>query len=217
MTKSLDYIFSTKKGLHHQVNQDNYLIIDKPEFNLFAVFDGVSSAKDAKDATLLSKKFIQENYHEYINGTVKINQLMYDLNKYLCNSDLKEPYSTYCLVYYDKLNLSIIYSWLGDSRLYAITNQFIEQLTRDDSYSENIITKYLGDKSLNLDDFRQVKNSNQLGHLLLCTDGFYRVLESNKLAFFDSFLKKRLSSVKDNINTLIKGRNFDDSTFIFVK
>jgi serine/threonine protein phosphatase PrpC len=217
MLKNHNYIYSSRKGSRHKENWDNLLVIDEPGYSIFAVFDGVSSAKHGKEAALQAKQFIKEHYKNYINGKVDIKKLMYDLNQYLVNSDLKEPYSTYCMVYYDKQTKSYYYSWLGDSRLYVITNQFVEQLTHDDSYSEHVITKFLGNSDLHLNDFRQLESTKQDNHLLLCTDGFYRLFESNKLEFFDNFHKKSLPSIRERINSLIKGKNFDDSTFIFVK
>jgi serine/threonine protein phosphatase PrpC len=217
MLRNHDYIYSSLKGTRHKENWDSLLIIDELGYSIFAVFDGVSSAKHGKEAALEAKHFIKENYRSYINGKVDIKKLMYDLNQHLVNSDLREPYSTYCMVYYDKQTESYYYSWLGDSRLYVITNQFVEQLTHDDSYSEHVITKFLGNSDLHWNDFRQFESTKQDGHLLLCTDGFYRVFESNKLEFFDNFHKKSLPTIKEGINSLIRGKNFDDSTFIFVK
>lgn len=217
MVKNLNYIYSSLKGTNHKENWDTLLVIDEKDYSIFGVFDGVSSAKHGKEAALYGKHFIKENYKKYINGKVDIKRLMYDLNLHLVTSHLKEPYSTYCIVYYDKQIESYYYSWLGDSRLYFITNQFVEQLTHDDSFSEHVITKFLGNSDLHLNDFRQFESTKQDGHLLLCTDGFYRVFESNKLKFFDNFHNKSLPSIKEKINSLIRGKNFDDSTFIFVK
>lgn len=217
MLKNHNYIYSSLKGTGHKENWDNLLVIDEALYSIFAVFDGVSSAKHGKEAAQQAKKFIKENYKKYINGKVDIKKLMYDLNQHLVNSTLREPYSTYCMVYYDKQLESYYYSWLGDSRLYIISNQFVEQITHDDSYSEHVITKFLGHSDLQWNDFRQLENTKQDVHLLLCTDGFYRVFESNKLAFFDNFHKKSLPTIKEKINSLIRGKNFDDSTFIFVK
>lgn len=217
MRKDVNYIASSIKGLTHKVNEDNYLIIDHIKYNVFAVFDGVSSALSAKEATQISKRFIKAHYINYLNGSIALNKLMFDLNNYLCNSGLNEPYSTYCLVLYDKEDCTFYYSWLGDSRLYSVTNQFIEQLTSDDSFSKNLITKFLGDASLSFEDFRQIKKKFNTDYLLLCTDGFYKLLEENMMTFFNTFLKKNLSTVKSDINSLIKGKNFDDSTYIFVK
>lgn len=217
MSESVNYIYSSIKGTKHKENWDNLLIVDESKYSIFAVFDGVSSASDGKQASITAKEFIKAEYKKYLGLAPDIRKLMYELNQHLINSNLPEPYSTYCMVVYNKVVKTYHYSWLGDSRLYVITNQFIEQITEDDSYSENIITKFLGHSNLQLSDFRQISNDKMYEHLLLCTDGFYRILEKNRLAFFDFFRKKSLPSIKKGINSLIKGNNFDDSTFIFVK
>ena len=48
-------------------------------------------------------------------------------------------------------------------------------------------------------------------------DGFYRLLETNPLTFFDNFHNKSVSSIRSNIDALVTGKNLDDSTYIFVK
>jgi serine/threonine protein phosphatase PrpC len=217
MAKETKYVFSSFKGLKHKENWDELLIIDEAEYSIFAVFDGVSSAQGGKKGSLKSKQFIRQNYKKYLTDKFELKNLIYDLNQHLINSNVTEPYSTYCMVYFNKINKSYCYSWLGDSRLYYITNQYVKQLTQDDSYSENSISKFLGDASLDLTDFRELQNFKDSGHLLLCTDGFYKIFESNKLAFFDNFLKKSLPLIKERINSMVRGKNYDDSTFIFVK
>jgi serine/threonine protein phosphatase PrpC len=217
MTKDNNFIFSSIKGVKHKENWDTFLIIDETKHSLFAVFDGVSNASDGGKGAMQAKQFIKDNYQFYLENTIDIRKLMFDLNLLLVRSNLREPYSTYCIVFYDKITQFCHYSWLGDSRLYLITNKFTEQLTYDDSYSENILTKYLGNPDLTLNDFRQLKCIKQDVHLLLCTDGFYKIFESNKLEFFSNFHKKSMMIIEEKITSLIRGKNLDDSTFIFVK
>lgn len=217
MGNSINYITSTLKGVKSKENKDEYLVIDESNYNIFAVFDGVSSAENGKEAAMMAKTFIETNYKSYIIPIVDIKKLMYDLNQSLINSDLHEPYTTYCLVYVSKSDNSILYSWLGDSRVYIITSKYIEAITRDDSYKENILSNFLGNPELLIDDFRQCKAVLEHSHILICTDGFYRLLETNPLTFFDNFHKKTVSSIRSNIDALITGKNLDDSTYIFVK
>lgn len=217
MQQNTCYFSATLKGTKHRENKDNFLVIDDPLFFLFVVFDGVSSAKESKQAVDQAKMYIKENYKFYLNQTVNIRTLMFDLNTDLINSNLAEPYSTYCLLYLEKASQQLYYSWLGDSRIYTITNQFVEKLTEDDSISENVLTKFLGSPELSIEDFRQKKCDKKEGHLLLCTDGFHTLFESNKLKFFNTFNGKSLSKVKERIVSLVEGNNVDDSTFIFIK
>jgi serine/threonine protein phosphatase PrpC len=217
MSTNNNYIFSSIKGIKHKENWDNFLVIDELMYSIFAVFDGVSSAAHGKEAALKAKNFIKEHYKTYIDSTPNIRKLMYDLNQNLIGTGLTELYSTYCIVYFDKKSESYDYSWLGDSRIYIISSQFAEQLTFDDSYSDHVITKFLGNTDLEWNDFRQIENRKKDDHILLCTDGFYRLFESNKMEFFINFHKAPLSIMKEKINSLVKGKNSDDSTFIFVK
>jgi serine/threonine protein phosphatase PrpC len=204
------------KGTHHQENWDDYIIIDEPSYYLFIVFDGVSSAKNGKGAVAHAKNYVEKNYKQ-LELDFNIRRLMFELNNDLLASEMAEAYSTYCAVFYHKINEKYSYSWLGDSRLYAISNQYLEPLTVDDSFSKNFITKFLGHAHLNYQDFREVHDSKEDKHLLICTDGFYRLLESNKLAFFDYFMNKSLNKIKKGVTKLVEGKNFDDSTFIFLK
>ncbi|OQP58837.1 hypothetical protein A3860_39195 [Niastella vici] len=217
MSNYNNFITATLKGIKSKENKDEYLVIDENSYNIFAVFDGVSSAMNGKDAAIKAKSFIKANYRTYLYPDVDIKTFMYDLNQYLVTSDLNEPYTTYCLVYNNKTNNSILYSWLGDSRVYIITSQYIEAITKDDSYKENVLSKYLGNPDLLIDDFRQHEREIDHNHILLCTDGFYRLLEIDPLTFFDNFHKKSISSIEHSINSLVEGKNFDDSTYIFIK
>lgn len=217
MTTKTGHVFASIKGEKREINKDNLLLIEEPDYNVFAVFDGVSSAIGGGEASKNAADFIKANHKKYLGNEIKLKQLMYDTNSHLLKTGTKEPFTTFCLVYQNKTNSSFTYSWLGDSRLYIISNQFMEQITLDDNYSENVLTKYLGDPQLHISDFRQEEKLKNNLHLLLCTDGFSRVLEKDKLAFFEVFQKKSLKTISEKINSLIKGKNIDDSTFIFVK
>jgi serine/threonine protein phosphatase PrpC len=217
MSNSINYITSTLKGIKSKENKDEFLVIEEDSYNIFAVFDGVSNARNGKEAASRAKTFIESNYKLYLKPSINIKKFMYDLNQYLVKSDLDEPYTTYCLVYIDKNDSSILYSWLGDSRIYIITSQYMEAITKDDSFKENVLSKYLGNPDLPIEDFRQKKTALEHSHILICTDGFYRLLEMNPLTFFDNFLKKSVSSIRSNIDALVTGNNLDDSTYIFVK
>lgn len=214
---SKHYITSSFKGIHRTENQDSYLVIDDPDYSLYAVFDGVGGAENGREASHLAKKFVKENFSRYINGKVKVKELLYDLNNALATSEYCEAYSTYCLLVIKKSTGMIYYSWLGDSRIYEVNNQFIEPITEDDSDGTNIITKFLGDDELTPDDIRLLSFKKDNKHLLLCTDGFYHILESDKFTFFKEFQRKSLDSVKTKIKSLVRGKNADDSTFIFVR
>jgi len=217
MSNSDNFISATLIGTKSKENRDEYLVIDENSFYIFAIFDGVSSAQNGKSAVVKAKSFIETNYKSYLLPEVDIKTFMHDLNQDLVTSDINEPYTTYCFVYIDKKDSTILYSWLGDSRVYIITSQYMEAITKDDSYKENVLSKYLGNPDLRIDDFRQCERHIDHNHILICTDGFYRLLEKDPLTFFDNFHKKSIASIKYGINSLVEGKNIDDSTYIFIK
>jgi serine/threonine protein phosphatase PrpC len=217
MSNELEYIYSSVKGIRQNENRDACLVLDKLEFIIFAVFDGVSSAAGGKTASVFAKSFVKSNVEKFVRNKIDIKGLMNELNCKLLESGIVEPYCTYCFVYYNKSTTYFDYSWLGDSRIYLVTNKFIEQFTIDDHYSGNYITYFLGKEDLVLSDFRQLRREKGGQHLLLCTDGFYNILESNRLVFFDYFQNKSLPRIRFKIGNFLKGKNVDDSTYIFVK
>jgi serine/threonine protein phosphatase PrpC len=211
------HVFSSVKGEKRDTNKDYLLVIDESDYSIFAVFDGVSSAIGGGEAAKNAAAFIKSNYKKYLGDEINLKQLMHDANTHLLEAGIKQPFTTFCLVHVNKTSKFYTYSWLGDSRLYIISNQFMEQITIDDNLSENVLTKCLGDPQLHITDFRQEESPKKNLHLLLCTDGFSRIMEKERLVFFEVFQKKSLRAISEKINSLIKGKNIDDSTFIFVK
>lgn len=215
------YISDSVVGVKKNQNQDNTLVINDPNFSLYVVFDGVSSAKNGYLGTILAKEFIIQNYSTYLNVKYsKLDELMYYCNEYITSKNVAEVFTTYSatLIFNEKKDIAIISS-LGDTRIYLVSNQFIEQVSIDDtfSFSSNIVTKCLGMDYLILEDFTtKTIYKNDMG-VLICTDGFYSILEKEKMSFFMTFNKKNLNNTKSGLKSLISGRNIDDSTFIFIK
>lgn len=216
-----EHIFQSLKGIHKSENQDNFLIINEDQFMVYAIFDGLGSKTNSKTATILAKSYIKKNCLTFIDESeIALNRLMLSCNEYLLARMDPELMTTYCIVYIPKdLNKSIQYSALGDTRLYTITAQFIEQLTEDDRVSvrANVLTKCLGMTGLSIHDFKQVTVEKKKGVLLLCSDGFYTFMEDNRLVFFDILNKRNLKSIKDSLYQLIHGNNADDSTYILIR
>ena len=71
--------------------------------------------------------------------------------------------------------------------------------------------------SLSKDDFKQSIFSISDKNLLLCTDGFYSLLEKEPLLFFEIMNTGAESTIKKRISSIIKDKNTDDSTFILIK
>ncbi|WP_462220765.1 PP2C family protein-serine/threonine phosphatase [Ferruginibacter sp.] len=217
LRKNIDFTCTTKKGVNKLENEDAFLVITESLFSLFFVFDGVGSAKNAKKATIISKKFVKNTYKKYLSNSIELDKLLFDLNNYLLNHSLNQLYTTFILLYIPLEGKNLYFSSLGDSRLYGITNQFIEQLSIDDSYSSNVITKCLGLENYQLAEFKLNLIEKDHFSYMLCTDGFYNLMEKEKIFYFETFCKKRLLSIKNTIRKKIANENNDDATIIFIK
>ena len=219
----MDYyriISDSYRGVGKSENEDGYIIIDETEYLLLGVFDGVGSARGAKDCVNHTIKFIQSVSRSYYDsGFFKLSEMMFDCNQSLLESEIYQPYSTCVVVWISKKrNNSIRFLALGDSRLYAVGNQYLSQLNEDDSapYESNIITRYLGKKDLHFEDFAVVDYSESDSSMLLCTDGIYKQI-SNLGEFHRVLNLKYMKCIKNGINRLINGINVDDATYILVR
>jgi serine/threonine protein phosphatase PrpC len=213
------YIHHSLKGINKKDNEDNFLTIEDENYYVFAIFDGVGSALNSKKATDLAKDFIELHHSAYFSKGIFLDKLMYDCNNYLLETEIPEAYTTYCAVFLPKESShKAVYSYMGDSRIYIVTNQFIEQITVDDKLeSRNVITKCLGMSTLETHDFSQSSINITDENLLLCTDGFYSFLEEKRLRFFEVFNKRNLKLIKDELMVLVKDRNRDDATYVLIK
>lgn len=215
------YIFDTIKGDNRKENQDNILVISRRDEILLIIFDGVGSALNGKEATELSKKFIDKSYDKYKNGDdISLIKLMFETHKFLLQQELPMPFTTYSAIFYSSYKpKQIKYSSMGDSRIYAISKQSIDLVSTDDKYSHNSnrITKFLGMPTLQKEDFTEGIFNIENERILLCTDGFYKIMENNLLSFFKVLNFQYLSSIKRSLFRIINENNKDDSTFILVK
>lgn len=107
---------------------------------------------------------------------------------------------------------------IGDSRIYAFTNSYMEVLTTDDNLpvNSNLLTKYIGLEGLRIDDIDQIRvNANQ--DFLVCSDGFYSLMEKDLKNYFKILHYKRKGNIINAIKHLQKNKNRDDSTFIIIR
>jgi serine/threonine protein phosphatase PrpC len=214
-----NHIYQSLKGILKKDNEDNYLAIENERYNIYAIFDGVGSALNGKEATNLAKEFIKTNHAGYFDQYARLDRLMSDCNNYIINTQTPEPFTTYCIIAILKnIPHEVIYSYMGDSRIYLISKQFIEQITTDDKMQfANVVTKCLGMNILEDYDFHQNSINITGENLLLCTDGFYHFLEENRMQFFEIFNKRNLHSIKEEIISMVVDRNKDDATFLLIR
>lgn len=217
MSKGLRYISNTLQGVDREKNQDQTLVIENKHYSLFMVFDGVSSYPYSY---LYIKNFIQlllnVNEKKEINPE-SLEYIFFQTHKELLYFEPKGM-STLSLVCINHEDPQRIYTLnIGDSPVYSITKRSIEKISKDDLLhaGSNILTKCLGMKSLEQLDFKP--NSKKIeGKLLLCSDGFANLMETNLKEYFKAFCYKRLTTIKRKLFDLQQGKNEDDATFILI-
>lgn len=217
MSNRIKYISNSKKGLSRDRNQDRIQIIDKDNYYFFALFDGVSSHPDSYKLIEHYKKLIRRNIDNLDKQGNNLDSFLYNLSKEVSNLDI-DGASTLSALFISKGVENVKYVNVGDTRVYMYSNQFIEQISSDDSLEvgSNIITKYLGSKSLSIEDFMSYSLEFKY-HYLLCTDGFYSLMENNLRNYFNTLNFKNLANIKKKFSALQRNENSDDSSYILVK
>ncbi|HYC85364.1 MAG TPA: protein phosphatase 2C domain-containing protein [Chryseosolibacter sp.] len=206
------------KGTKSAENQDGVAIVKTSDYGLFFIFDGVGSARNSKFAVDASINFVNQNHQKFAEAdTYLVEDLLLELNDHILSFEELESLTTFCLVYLDyKLNRCKVCS-LGDSRIYAFSNQYISQITKDDNLpGSHMITKCLGMKSIKASDFK-LQQLDIIGSFLLCTDGFYRLMEANKMRFFRILNYKNLGRTVNQLRKEVANNNSDDCTYIIIK
>lgn len=215
----MKYIFNSKKGIKRTKNQDNLLILDKPYYQLFIVFDGVSSNENSYNYIKAFKKDLRLNIslHKHANELNMLNSLFYQIHQNLQKENMNGE-STLSVLYISKLTKTYKFLNIGDSRIYSFNNKYLEKITRDDSIpNKNILTRYLGKRDLKLEDFNLTDINEFDKNFLICTDGFYSLMENELKIFFETINFKHLSNIKKKLSYLQKNKNEDDSTYILIK
>ncbi len=217
MSNIIKYIHNSKKGLEREKNQDRILMMEQDNFYLFAIFDGVSSLPYSY---LFANTFIRKVRSKI--GMIdqkgnNLDRLFYEVNEDVIKLNI-DGKTTVSVLFYSKVHDIVKYINIGDTRIYVFTNQFLEKITVDDSLigRENVITRCLGSNSLNIEDFKTNSVENYYNYLI-CTDGFYKLMEENLKEYFNTFNFKNVTNIKKKICSLQRGKNQDDSTYILLK
>lgn len=240
----MKYVAASHKGLVRDNNEDYYYCssdINKP---LFIVADGIGGEEHGELASKMAVSYVQENlkeksqYHskeeleqDFVKTISKVNKLIYE------KSTERPEYEGM------GTTLSFIYKWddtflignVGDSRVYAVNDDNIIQLTEDDTYVNKLlkigqITKeeakdhkmrnYLinaigsyDDVEINIIDYQFNKDS----YILICTDGLSDMVKDSKIKEIINS-SDDLDIIKDELlNAALKNGGKDNITFIIIK
>jgi serine/threonine protein phosphatase PrpC len=183
------------------------------------VFDGVSSNENSSSYIKLFKKKIRQNIslQKRDNDVNMFNSLFYQIHQNLLSEGL-DGQSTLSVLYISKTSSTRKFLNIGDSRIYSFNNKYIEKITADDSIpNKNILTKYLGSSYLIFDDFKLNDILDFEKNFLICTDGFYSLMQKELKCYFETINFKYLINIKKKLSYLQKNKNNDDSTYILIK
>jgi serine/threonine protein phosphatase PrpC len=217
MEFNLQYTCNSKKGIEREKNQDRILVIEKDSCYLFMIFDGVSSHPFSYLFINEYKKIVRSKFDKLNIVDNNLDKILYEAHKEVLNFGINGM-STLSVLFFNKFANCVKYINIGDSRIYGFTNQFLEKLTTDDSLPgrENIITRCLGIETLSLLDFKMIEI--ELGYnYLMCSDGFYKLMEENLKEYFTTINFKNFRNIKKKISFLQRRKNRDDSSYIIIK
>lgn len=187
----------TDIGKKRETNQD-FFVIDRvsEEYLLMVVCDGMGGAVGGSEASSIAATAFLEYVKNNINSAECKSALLLEAQNYangaVCDkaesvSELDGMGTTLVAALYDGKTYTLL--WVGDSRIYAITNDGIRQLSHDHSFvqslidngsisleeakyhpNRNIITKAIGTDRGIEGDVSEMSDENLEG-LLLCSDG----------------------------------------------
>jgi len=182
-------------GKEREINEDYFGSFSGSFGNLLMVCDGIGGHKGGEIASRLAIETVS-NYFEKLNGNYDISE---EINKSLeaantsiilkaKDPELSDMGSTVVLALVK--NGLVYYSSLGDSRIYKISDEAIEQITKDNSLvqqmvdsniiteneakihpKKNVITKALGTNDELQPEIYEPFKLKLNDKLILCSDG----------------------------------------------
>ncbi|MGO3751422.1 MAG: Stp1/IreP family PP2C-type Ser/Thr phosphatase [Peptoniphilaceae bacterium] len=219
----MKFIAATNKGSVRENNEDSYNI-DYKNRKYFLLADGMGGHKAGEIASSIAVeeigKFLEkevENEEELIS---LIKDSIYEVNKKIFslakeNLKYRGMGTTLSLIYI--YNNEIYYASIGDSRIYEISKNNINQITMDDSFinyliqmgeiskeeaknhpKRNVLTKALG-TSESIDVEVKKLSLNKGYRYLICSDGLTNMVKDQKI--YEILEKKE---IEDGANKLIQ-------------
>lgn len=197
---------ATDVGVARQINEDSMTVFDSPNGQVLAVCDGMGGQTAGDVASQLAVNIIEniltDNTFETPEEAIRRSVLAANqgvLNRTTQNPELEGMGST-CVMLIIK-NGRVHCGWVGDSRIYYISNHTIRQISHDQSYvqqlldsgqitpaeamnhpQKNEITNCIGLQGMTAPDTIAVPIVPEPGSVfLLCTDGLSGMVEDRQI------------------------------------
>lgn len=204
-----NYFGKTDIGLRRTTNQDYFMLKnlgDGPV--LMIVCDGMGGVNGGSEASMLAAETFTEYIEKHININSKNDYLsvmecaLGEANKTVCkkagtSKELEGMGTTLVCALYDGESYYCV--WVGDSRIYAITENGLCQISHDHSFvqtlidngsiskedakshpNRNIITKAVGIEDGISPDVCKISADN-LDGIMLCSDGLCGYVEESEI------------------------------------
>jgi len=215
-------------GLKRKTNEDSYLIDEKNDFAI--VSDGMGGYEKGEIASSIIVEEFSKQLCEYID-TDSSKHTREEIIKYLdmANERSSKKISIYAnnhnitktmgatvvgLYFAIDMNKLVLFH-MGDSRVYRISDNEIEQMTVDHSVNNNILAKAIG----NFDTFSldvKLTNFYEDDIYLICSDGVYNYISDEEM--LSTIQKEGLNNSCKIIKDIIyKNGAKDNLTLIIAK
>ena len=212
------YITGSWKGKQRERNQDRVYVLEEHDYHLFVIFDGVSSYPESYRYIETFMEFLDDHQKEWLgNDREGLGQLLYLAYLHCRKTFIAGSTTISALFIPHEPHLPEMVS-IGDSRIYAFRRQNMVSLTADDNVPEmpNILTRWVGHDYLSAEDFRPVEVGLDK-QFLICSDGFYSVMEQDRDAFFHAMKLPDLKEINETLFHLVEGKNSDDASYVLVR
>lgn len=231
-------------GLVRTNNEDYFYVPESLEKPLFIVADGIGGQNYGEIASKMAVKTIVDNIKEhsyygsldeleedFVKSITLTNETVF--SKSNSNENFKGMGTTLTILYF--FGESILIGHVGDSRVYAIGDKKIKQLTDDDTYvnslvnmgaisqneaevhpKRNIITNAIG-TDIKADISLVQYNYTEGEYILMCTDGLTDMVSNEEI--YETIMKyKNPKMIKEELLKLaINAGGKDNITFIIIK
>ncbi|PZD72810.1 Serine/threonine phosphatase stp [Acaryochloris thomasi RCC1774] len=195
------------QGLVRSANQDSYYI-DDPEGRFFIVADGMGGHAGGEEASRIATEAIQDylcaHWSTQIEPTTFLRDMLLEANRHILDNQQAHPErsdmgTTIVVVIFPEADPP----WcvhVGDSRLYRLREQQLEQITKDHTWISqavgsglltpeqarvhpwrHVLAQCLGREELNQIDIQPL-DVQQGDRLLLCSDGLTEELSDDLIS-----------------------------------
>lgn len=227
----MEYAGDTRTGLIRAVNQDSILALSKGEVSLFVVADGMGGHVEGEKASRAITenlriwwRNIEENRYEqdFFKLVTSVRNYIEQANTYIYekyNNNAVCGSTVSALLLYKK-NYAIFQ--VGDSRIYKLEKRRFSQLTVDEVWENDIMTKKKFSPQEILRSAKRGKLINAVGTtpelgitiktdylheetiFLVCSDGLYKMIPPRGLVKVMKKISKG-ASVREGIDALMNG------------